>query len=325
MGDGAPRVGLVLGAGGVAGGAFHAGALAALEEATGWDPRDAAVVVGTSAGSIAGAGLRAGLSTADMLARAEDRQPSPEGARLMAGVDAPQRISPLRPSRESRLSAQLLGTLTRAAARPFAARPFALFAGLLPEGSVSTEIISDSISALFRDEWPAEPLWICAVRQADGRRVVFGRGDRRASLPDAVAASCAIPSFFQPVSIDGDTYIDGGVHSPTNADVLRAVDPAIDLVIVSSPMSVTGGGVRMAADQPARRWSAALLATEARRLRRAGVPVVAFQPTATDAAVMGVNAMDPSRRSAIARQAYESTHRRLAHADTRDRLAALFA
>jgi NTE family protein len=62
------RVGLVLGAGGVAGGAFHAGVLAAVEEATGWDPRRAAVVVGTSAGSITGTSLRAGLSAADLLA-----------------------------------------------------------------------------------------------------------------------------------------------------------------------------------------------------------------------------------------------------------------
>ena len=46
------KVGLVLGAGGIAGGAFHAGVLAALEEATGWDPRRAGLVVGTSAGSI---------------------------------------------------------------------------------------------------------------------------------------------------------------------------------------------------------------------------------------------------------------------------------
>ena len=58
------------GAGGVAGGAFHAGVLAALEEATGWDPRRARLVVGTSAGSISGAALRAGLSAPDMLARA---------------------------------------------------------------------------------------------------------------------------------------------------------------------------------------------------------------------------------------------------------------
>ena len=40
-----PRVGLVLGAGGVAGGAFHAGVLPALHEATEWDPRPAGVLV----------------------------------------------------------------------------------------------------------------------------------------------------------------------------------------------------------------------------------------------------------------------------------------
>lgn len=315
----------MLGAGGVAGGAFHAGMLAALELATGWDPRQAAIVVGTSAGSITGAALRAGLSAADALARAEGRPPSREGARLLREVGTPQRLSPLRPSRESPLSSQLLATLTRAAARPFAARPLALLAALLPDGSVSTDIISEGISALYADEWPSAPLWICAVRQADGRRVVFGRDARRPPLPDVVAASCAIPSFFHPVTIDGEAYIDGGVHSPTNADVLRAVEPRLDLVLVSSPMSLSGRGMRLAGDQPARRWSGALLAAEARRLRRAGVPVIAFQPTAADASVMGVNAMDPSRRTAVARQAYESTLRRLERADTRERLTPLFA
>lgn len=319
------RVGLVLGAGGVAGGAFHAGVLAALADATAWDPRRAAVVVGTSAGSIAGTALRAGLSASDMLARAEGRRPSPEGARLMRGVGAPVRPSPLRPSRSGSLPAQLVSTLTRAAAQPFAARPLALLAGLLPEGSVSTSIISDSIDSLFADRWPSDPLWICAVRQGDGRRVVFGRDGRPPRLPDAVAASCAIPSFFQPVAIDGHTYIDGGVHSPTNADVVRALEPKLDLVLVSSPMSVAGRALRLAADQPARRWSRALLDGEARRLRRAGLPVVAFQPTPEDAAVMGVNAMDPSRRASIARQAYTSTLRRLERADTTDRLAPLLA
>src|SRR4029453_17418931 len=49
------RVGLVLGAGGVVGHAFHAGVLRALAEVTGWDPRRAEVVVGTSAGAPAGA------------------------------------------------------------------------------------------------------------------------------------------------------------------------------------------------------------------------------------------------------------------------------
>ena len=80
-----PRVGLVLGAGGVAGGAFHAGVLAALHEATGWDPRHAGVLVGTSAGSIAAASLRAGLSCADMLARAQDLPLAPIAGRRHCG------------------------------------------------------------------------------------------------------------------------------------------------------------------------------------------------------------------------------------------------
>jgi NTE family protein len=319
----APRVGLVLGAGGIAGGSFHAGVLAALHDALGWDARTASIVVGTSAGSLAGAGLRAGLSPADMLARAEDRALSPAGARLLQHVGTPPRISPLRPRREANLPAQLLATLTRTAARPFAARPLAIFAGLLPEGAVSTDIISEGVAAFDRGTWPADPLWICAVRQRDGRRVVFGRGERRVGLPEAVAASCAIPGFFQPVTIDGTAYIDGGVHSPTNADVLRSPELDLDLVLVSSPMSIAGRGLRVAGDQPARRWSRTLLDVEARRLRRAGRAVVAFQPTAGDAAVMGVNAMDPTRRGQIARQAYDSTLRRLERADTRERLAAL--
>lgn len=313
----------MLGAGGIAGGAFHAGVLAALDEAIGWDARTAAVIVGTSAGSLAGAGLRGGLSPADMLARAEDRRLSPEGARLLGGVTAPRPLSPLRPRREANLPRQLVATLTRTAARPFAARPLAIFAGLLPEGAVSTDIISEGVAAFDTGRWPDDPLWICAVRQSDGRRVVFGRGDRRAPLPDAVAASCAIPGFFHPVTLDGHAYIDGGVHSPTNADVLRTTDLSLDLILVSSPMSIAGRGFRFTGDQPARRWARALLDVEARRLRRAGLPVVAFQPTAGDATVMGVNAMDPTRRTDIARQAYESTLQRIERADTQDRLAPL--
>jgi NTE family protein len=321
MAANSPRVGLVLGAGGVVGGSFHAGVLAALEEATGWDPRQATIIVGTSAGSIAAASLRAGLSAADMLARAEDRPLSPAGARLMAKVGAPRTV-PSRPvERPSLSAAQVTGVLRRAVARPFAARPTALLAGLLPEGAISTELISGPIGALFPDHWPAHPLWLCTVRQADGRRVVFGRGERRGPLPDVVAASCAIPGFFTPVVIDDEAYVDGGVHSPTNADVLVRED--LDLVLVSSPMSVSGRGLRVAVDQPVRRWSSGLLDAEARRLRRQGMHVLAFQPTGDDVAVMGLNAMDARRRIEVARHVRESTLRRLARADTRERLAPL--
>ena len=49
------RVGLVLGAGGVMGGAWLTGGLEALARETGWDPGSADHIVGTSAGSMIGA------------------------------------------------------------------------------------------------------------------------------------------------------------------------------------------------------------------------------------------------------------------------------
>ncbi len=322
MGDRAARIGLVLGAGGVAGGAFHAGVVAALAEATGWDPRQASVVVGTSAGSITGASLRAGLPAGDVLARAQDRPLSAEGRRVLERVGPIGQPPSLRPTRSARPPAQLAATLARAARRPFAARPSAVLAALLPEGSISTDMISDGIGGLFPDAWPAAPLWVCAVRQADGRRVVFGRdADERPSVADAVAASCAIPAFFSPVRIGEHTYIDGGVHSPTNADVLR--DTPLDLVLISSPMSRQGRRPRWAADQAMRAWSGALLDTEARRLRRRGTPVIAFQPDPAVLVEMGLNAMDPRRRSAIAEAARASALRKLARADLAERIGVL--
>lgn len=313
------RVALVLGAGGAAGGAFHAGVLAALEQVIGWDPRTSDVIVGTSAGSVAGTSLRAGLSAPDLLARAVGRPMSAAGQRLMSRVGPPVSPPPLREVR-SRMPApgDLVAMLARAAARPFAARPAALLAGLLPEGSMGTEFISNTVATLMPNSWPPEPLWICAVRRRDGVLAVFGR-DERPRLADAVAASCAIPGFFRPVEIDGEKYIDGGVHSPTNADQLATIRP--DLVIVSSPMSYAGS--RLVAAQPSRRWARLLLDGEALRLRRRRISVIAFQPTAEDTAVMGLNAMDASKRAAIAEQVHVSTLRRLERADVRERLTGL--
>ncbi len=316
-----PRIGLVLGAGGVTGGAFHAGVLSALDASLGWNPQTATIIVGTSAGSIAATTLRAGLSAPDMLARAEDRALSPQGARLMRNVGPARRQPPLRAETRGRRPAEVAAILTRFATRPFSAPPWALLSSLMPQGRVSTAMISDMIAGLFPDDWPDAPLWLCAVRQSDGRRSVFGKNQLLPPLPDVVAASCAIPGYFSPVMIGDEPFVDGGVHSPTNADVLAGED--LDLVVVSSPMSMTGRRVYQSSGSVVRRWSRALLDAEALRLRRRGVPVVAFQPTGDDIEVMGLNTMDPSRRAPVARQVHESTLRRLSRADTRARLAAL--
>jgi NTE family protein len=323
-----PRIGLVLGAGGVVGHAFHAGVLAELAAASGWDPRDAEVVVGTSAGSVVGALLRAGVSPADIAARATGEALSPEGARLAAQADnAGPRPSipsrpPRRPGRLPRMSSP--GTFVRAAFPPFGlVRPGALAAAALPAGQVPTELIAAGFRSLFTAGWPDQDLWLCTVRLDNGRRVVFGRGDTRhgVAVADAVAASCAIPAFFEPVTIGGVRHVDGGAHSPTNADLLAG--RGLDLVIVSSPMSVAGNRLRPSLDLPARRLSRLYLGQEAARIRRRGTPVLAFQPAAADLAAMGLNAMDPARREPVTRQARESTRRRLERPDVRDRLELL--
>jgi NTE family protein len=293
----------------------------------GWDPRRADLLVGTSAGSITATSLRAGLPARDMLARAEGRPLSTEAQQVLRAV-GPFRDPPhLTDGPRMRSPREMVGSLGSVARRPFSARPWARVAGFLPEGQMSTEMISQGIGGLFPAGWPTSPLWICAVRQDDGRRRVFGRDEapeHRPLVADAVAASCAIPGFFAPVTIGGTAYVDGGVHSPTNADVLADEALGVTLVVVSSPMSIAGRDARRPLrGGPLRRWSRTLLDAEAARLRRAGIVVVAFQPTEADAAVMGVNAMDPSRRAAIARQAYQSTLARLERTDTRTRLAAL--
>ncbi len=316
-----PRIGLVLGAGGVTGGAFHAGVLSALHAGLGWDPRQATIIVGTSAGSIAATSLRAGVSAADLLVRSEDGAMSTPGVRLTGDTESQRRPIPLRPAVRGRRPTEVAAFLGLVATRSFSAPPWALLSSLIPEGEVSTAMISDTIARLFPDDWPDAALWVCAVRQGDGQRFAFGKHDYRPPLPDVVAASCAIPGFFIPVTIDDEAFVDGGVHSPTNADVLIGED--LDLVIVSSPMSMTGQRTSRSAGSMVRRWSGALLDAEVLRLRRRGVPVVAFQPTPEDIDVMGPNAMDPSRRGPVARHVHESTLLRLSRADTRARLSVL--
>jgi NTE family protein len=321
----APRIGLVLGAGGVTGHAFHAGVLDGLAEATGWDPRDAEVIVGTSAGSVVGALLRAGFSARDLAARSTGEPLSPEGAELVARSElaGSSRVPSRPPGRRGLPRMASPSLLVRAALRPFwMNRPGVMLAGALPAGGVPTELVAGAFRPLFGADWPDRDLWLTAVRLREGARVVFGRdGAPPAHVADAVAASCAIPSFFAPVAIGGVTYVDGGAHSPTNADLLA--DRQLDLVVVSSPMSVAGNRLRPSLDLPARRLCRFYLGQEVARIRRRGVPVVAFQPTGDDLKAMGMNAMDQSRRALVTRRARVSAREKIERDDVRSALGVL--
>jgi NTE family protein len=312
------RIGLVLGAGGVLGHAFHVGVLRALEDATGWDPRDAEIVVGTSAGSHVAAYLRAGADTATLARRiAGERAPATEG-HLRHRLGDPLPVPSPRPG--VGLAAPRLAV--RSLLTPWARRPGVAAAAWLPAGRVSLHPFASRINWLYDGaRWPERTLWVPVVELERGRRVVLGR-DREPDVDvgTAVAASCAVPAWFRPVQIDGVPYVDGGVHSPTNLDVLT--DEGLDLVIVSSPMSIVRHR-RPRVDLGARwslRWR---LGQEARAVRRGGTDVVAFQPTAADVATMGWNGMDPRRRRQVVRQAQESAAHRLRDPALLTRLAPL--
>src|SRR4030095_11988702 len=94
----------------------------------------------------------------------------------------------------------------------------------------------DFLEDLTGGAWPEATLLITATRQRDGRRVVFGApGAPELPLVSAVAASCAVPSYFRPIRHEGSVYLDGGLHSATNADLVR--DRSLDAVVVVSPLS----------------------------------------------------------------------------------------
>ena len=138
-----------------------------------------------------------------------------------------------------------------------------------------------------------------------------------------MAASAAVPGYFQPVEIDGELYVDGGVHSPTNADVLEGED--LDLVLVSSPMSTSRNAPLLTRSQPVRRHFRLRLQQEVRRLRRRGIPVVVFQPSREDQDAMSGAPTDPDRNARVVRSAVATTRRRLEHGRHADQMAMLAA
>jgi NTE family protein len=276
------RFALVLGAGGTAGEAFHRGVLRALQE-VGLDPRSAAVVVGTSAGSIVAASIR----------------------RQQAGLTEPVGERP-RPGR----------LRDRAGALAVFRRPRQALNALLlsPEfvnGRTSAQFIAETLRDRHGQAWPEAPLWIVAVRRGDGRRVVFGRaGEPVTDVGSAVAASCAIPAYFSAVEIDGTAYVDGGVHSPTNADLLASHD--LDLVVISSPMSMRPRAVRRPRiDLPLRLLFHRYLREEVWALRRRGDAVVTIEPDAAVLELLGLNMMNGQRVVEIEQRAYELAGREL--------------
>jgi NTE family protein len=323
-------VGLVLGGGGTVGAAWLMGTLDAIAEETGWDPGSADYVVGTSAGSVIGALLACGVPP--WLMAAHQSGESLDGLTDASGevADRVDRSGGSRYRLDTKGFALGPGSWRLAAAtlaHPTRYSPMSVISGWLPGGLVSTEPLKDTVRRVCRDPWAPHPnYWAVAVDYDDGHRVAFGRdGAPVAALPDAVAASCAIPGFYGAVRIDGHRYVDGGVRSASNLDILR--DETLDLVIALNPMSsLESSAPRALADRLAVRTRGMIgrrLGSEARRLREAGTEVVLIQPTAADLTVMGPNPMNGRRRQAVMTTAKRTMAEQLRDHEVGDRLRAL--
>src|SRR3954447_22043232 len=300
------RIGLVLGAGGVMGGAWLTGGLHALATETGWAPASADYVVGTSAGSMMSALLAGGVPPWFMVAHSAGEsfeglgdatgRPASDADRAAGATFKLHRgLPPIGPG-----SWQLIA---RSLSAPNRHRSTALLGAWLPRGFISTEPLKDTVRRVVPEGWADHPnLWIVACDYATGRRVPFGRDDApRPDLPDAVAASCAIPGFYHPVTIGGRRYVDGGLWSTSNLDIVR--NERLDLVVCLNPTSSLHPPF---AWNPAERVAAAMrkvsgrrLGSEAKKLRAAGTKVVLIQPTREDHAVMGANLMSTRNRNPV--------------------------
>lgn len=287
-----PRLGLVVGAGGPVGVAFHAGVLRAIEKVTGWDARTADVIIGTSAGAQVGALLRAELCVEDLSAYVMGWPLTPGGASVVRHYVRPLHHPP-HSDHPLRLVPSSSRYLLRVMRDPRRLRLGPLLASMLPPGRVALNAQAEGFRRLFGNVWPEKKLWIPALCLDTGELAVFGRPEAPATdVGSAVTASGSVPGLCVPVGVGGRRYVDGCFLSFTHLAIVAG--SGLDAVLVSSPLSRFGlvrGMVRRSV----------------RKVRARGLPVLLIEPSRQTIAAMGWNPFDMQRTAAVAQSAFRST------------------
>lgn len=254
---------LVLGGGGVAGIAWELGVLAGLAD-EGLDVTDADLIVGTSAGSVVAAQVSGTASLETLFER--QLVPPEQSGELMAELDM------------EALTA-MFGDALRNTSTPEDMRAGIGRAALAAETVPEAARIAVIENRLLDHEWaPDRDVRIVAADAETGVTRVFTREDG-VSIVDAVAASCAVPGVWPPVTIAGRRYIDGGVRSSTNADLAAGhgaiviLAPVDDIAGIADP--TVSAAIRRLAESAAVLW---------------------VRPDEASTAAIGINPLDPATR-----------------------------
>jgi NTE family protein len=256
------RTALVLGGGGITGIAWEIGLLAGLAEA-GVDLSGADLVVGTSAGSVVGAQVTCGAELETLYQRQLEPATAEKAARLNRATLARFAWAMLRSRGKDVEFRRRIGALALAAQK----------AGLTPSEQERLDVIG---SRLVSTQWPDRTLIITAVDAETGEFRTFDR-DSGVPLLQAVAASCAVPGVYPPVTVDGRRCVDGGMRSAANADLAQDYDR----VVVLAPIP-RGVGPMASVD-------AQVTGMVSR--------VAVVSPDASSKAAIGRNVLDPAARA----------------------------
>ena len=259
------RFAVVLAAGGERVVAWEVGVLAGLADA-GFDPRRAAVVLGTSAGSLVAARLAAGLD------------PRADADRLAATVPIAA-AGAMSGARE--LFASFAATWEAGGSTVQERRRSLSRLALESSPGGEEELVAQQARRLPAGSWPPA-LRIVAIDARRGERVTF---DASSGVPvaRAVAASRAVPVLRPPVTVGGLTCVDGALGSATNADLVSGGDTPLVIVITPTPVDPLAVG-------PDRLFLAALR-EEIYELERAGHRVELVHAGEAELAAMGRDPM----------------------------------
>jgi NTE family protein len=214
------RRALVLAGGGIAGIAWETGVLRGIADESPAAARlllDSDVLVGTSAGSAVAAQIGSG----SMLEVLFDRQVAETSAEIDSGVD----VNAITELFLAALSEPYERSLDKTRQQVQRIGAVALATKTVPE-PVRRQVIAQRLPS---HDWPNRVLRLTALDAATGELVVFDR-ESGVELVDAVAASCAVPGVWPPVTIEGRRYMDGGVASPVNLGVAGDCDVAVVLL-----------------------------------------------------------------------------------------------